>query len=231
MSELLHPAREWLPGRVCAIACAALLALVPGCDYDDPDDPGDPGDKVDFIRFSGPGRFSEVFLDTVFQSGEFAIDVMGAQPSRVWHLGPGTQRLPGIDDDLAPYPNPANSRKQTPHDGRWDKRYWVQFAGGAWQTLNISVDDNAAKFRASSSPPSFVPATIYMWCPELRACMSWARAVARREVRCYKHTLNGYERPVGADTCIYYHPRMHWRITTCDDCPIEAVTGVTRDEL
>jgi hypothetical protein len=157
-----------------ALLLTAGILVCPGCDYDDPDDPGAEA-QVDFIKFSGPGRFGVVFVDLVFQSGEFALDVIADQQPRIWKLGPGTDMISGTDDDVAPYPNPTNSRKRTAHDGEWDRRYWIQFAGGAWSSLNI-VADERAKFRASSSPPSFLPMTFHMWCPDGRACMTWALA-------------------------------------------------------
>lgn len=206
--------------RIWSVISLVLVLL--GCDYDDPEDPGEPGDQVDFIQFTGPGTFRVVFADLVFQSGEFAIDVIADQQPRVWSLGPGTNLLPGTDDDLAPYPNPANPRKRTEHDGEWDRRFWVQFAGGPWRSLGIRVADGRAKFRASGSAPSFFPKTEYLWCPDGGTCVNWIEAVARREARCFKYTINGFERPVAFSPCIHYHPRNHWRVVPCDDCPIPA---------
>jgi hypothetical protein len=202
--------------------CALLICL--GCDYDDPEDPGFP-EPADFIRFSGPGVFRETFIDLVFQSGMFAIDVIGDQRYQSWLIGPGVERIPGTDDDAAPYPQPnVRERKRIWPGGIWDKRYWVQFAGGAWNTLNIQVPDEWAMYRASSSPPSFFPKTVYIWCPAAGQCMTWPTAVRRGEVRCYRFTLNGYEQSVGERDCLYHHPRMHWRVTSCDDCPVPATT-------
>lgn len=208
--------------KLCALAFLSILAMSSGCDYDDPEDPGDPGDAVDFIRFTENGHFRERFLDLVFQSGELAVDELGGGLAYVPRLGPSQLAMElGIDDDFAPYPNLASSRKYTMHNGARDLRYWTQFAGGAWSSLYIEVVP-LARYRASSSPPSFFPMTMYQWCPATRPCMSWLTAVGRREVRCFKYGLNGNERPVGGATCVNYHPRMHWRVVGCDDCPLPA---------
>lgn len=199
-----------------------LACLLIGCEYDEPDT--ESGEAVDFIRFDRPGVFREFFVDLAFQSGEFAIDVIADQQPRLWYIGPGSDFVAGTDDDLAPYPNPALPRKRTEHDGEMDRRLWVQFAGGVWRSLGIRVADERARFRASSSGPSFFPKTAFQWCPDGGLCLTWVEAVARREARCFKYTVNGFERPVAFDRCVHYHPRKHWRVTACDDCPLPAVS-------
>jgi hypothetical protein len=206
---------------VTALACAALFV---GCDYeyDDPDDPG-AIEGAHFVRVTEPGRVQEWFENITFQAGEMAMDTLRGPLAYPVRLGPGSSLMTGVEDDWAPYPNPAGARKHTLHTGALDDRYWVQFAGGAWNTLNIEAHPSQL-FRASSSPPSFVPLTVLRWCPETRPCMAWLTAVARREVRCYRYSLNGRELPVAPATCVQYHPRVHWRVRSCDDCPIPAVT-------
>jgi hypothetical protein len=205
--------------RDLALVAVMLLA---GCDYDDGPDPGDPGALVDFIRFSEPGMFREVFLDIVFQAGELAVDVLpGELTVRVPRLGPGSSTMLPIDNDLAPYPHFALPVKRTKHNGIWDKRFWVQFAGGSWNTLSIEGGPED-RFRASSSPPSFFPKTEYFWCPTGRACQDWLTAVHSRAVRCFTYTLNGFERPVNPWDCYFYHPRMHWHVIGCGNCPVPA---------
>jgi hypothetical protein len=210
------------PAWTRALLTVVLLTLFGfGCDYDDPDDdPDPPVDQVSGIRFTGPGKFSVVFLDTVFQSGELAVDVLASSPPGPPLLGPGSDLEYGIDDDAAPYPNFSRARHRTP-DGRLDKRYWTQFAGGAWSTLNVAADGTTT-FRASGSPPSVIPLTGYGWCPDGLRCRTWAEALRRREVRCFRYGLNGQEVPVGPGACAWYHPRVHWRVVSCDDCPIPA---------
>jgi hypothetical protein len=136
-------------------------------------------------------------------------------------LGPGLDLQLGIDDDIAPYPHPVGSRKLHPVSGAQDERYWTQFAGGAWSTLNIEVNP-MARYRASSSYPSQLPRVVFLWCPDTRPCMEWLAAVGRREVRCFRYGLRGQEVPVGRSTCALYHPRMFWRVLGCDDCPVPA---------
>lgn len=198
-----------------------LLLALAGCDYDDPEDPG-AEHLADFIRFSEPGRFVEIFLDVAFQSGEQAVDVLPDQFTvQVPLLGPGSSTMIPIDGDLAPYPHPAGSVKRTHHTGFWDKRFWVQFAGGTWNTLTIEAGPEV-KFRASASPPSTIPKTLFLWCPEGRGCRDWIAAVTAREVRCFKYSLNGHELPVHPVDCHWYHPRMHWRVQGCGNCPVPA---------
>jgi hypothetical protein len=206
------------------VTALASVALLVGCDYeyDDPDDPG-AIEGVHFVRVTEPGRVQEWFENITFQAGEMAVDTLRGPLAYPVRLGPGSSLMTGVEDDWAPYPNPAGARKHTLHTGALDDRYWVQFAGGAWNTLNIEAHPKQ-QFRASSSPPSFVPLTVLRWCPETRPCMAWLTAVARREVRCYRYSLNGRELPVAPATCVQYHPRVHWRVRSCDDCPIPAVT-------
>lgn len=200
-----------------------LLVVLASCDYDDPEDPdGDLG-RVDFVRFYETGRFQEWFFDLTFQSGMMAADeLVPGVLSYVPRLGPGISLELGIDDDFAPYPHLVGSRKLHPVTGTQDKRYWTQFAGGAWNTLNLEVNP-MSRYRASSSYPSQVPRVTFMWCPATRPCMEWLAAVGRREVRCFRYGLQGQEVPVGRATCALYHPRTFWRVHACDDCPLPAV--------
>jgi hypothetical protein len=205
------------------IITTTLVLMLAACDYDDPDDPG-AENLADFIRFSEPGTFREVFLDVVFQSGEFAVDVLPGQFTvNLPLLGPGSSRMIPIDDAFAPYPHPAGSVKRTPHTGQWDTRAWVQFAGGAWNTLNIEAGPEVT-FRASASPPSTFPKTVFLWCPAGRPCRDWLSAVAAREVRCFKYSLNGFEQPVHPADCHWFHPRMHWHVNGCGNCPVPAAS-------
>jgi hypothetical protein len=222
MNDRAHPA---------AMRTMLLLAVLLGaCDYDDPDEPG-LEEQVDFIRFSTSGTFREVFWDVTFMSGEFAIDVIAKQGGP-WQLGPGTgfYYTYGTDHDLAPYPNPSRPLKQTPHDGAWDKRYWVQFAGMRWNMLGIRVYDQAAKFRASISPPPTVPMTSFAWCPDGGACVPWVIATKQGLAQCYRYSVDGYEKRVSRAVCAYHHPRMHWRVTACDDCKIPASEPFIRED-
>jgi hypothetical protein len=116
----------------------ALLAS--GCDYDDPEDPDGELGRVDFVRFYETGNFQQWFADLTFHSGEVAADELTPGVlSYVPRLGPGINLSLGIDDDFAPYPHVVGSRKLHPVTGVQDKRYWTQFAGGAWNTLNLEV--------------------------------------------------------------------------------------------
>lgn len=215
--------------RACVAAAVALAACaLPGCYGDDPDDPRF---HVDFITFLDTGTYREFFVDTSFQAGELAFDVLGEDVHPSWRMGPWPDLVRAIDSDAAPYPNPMLPRKRTPHDGRLDKRYWVQFAGGNnWRSLAIEVDP-ISLMRASSSPPSIFPQTVFMWCPDARAgtaqpCITWQSAVMAREVRCWRlDPTTGKPSMVSALACLAYHPRTHWRIVTCDDCdPIPTAT-------
>lgn len=200
-----------------------LVLAMTGCDYDDPEDPDGELGRVDFIRSYEVGRYQEWFADVVFQSGVMAADEM--TPGVLTYLprmGPGISLALGIDDDLAPYPHPVGSRKLHPVSGIQDKRYWVQFAGGAWNTLNLEVQP-MAPYRASSSYPSQYPKVLLRWCPATRPCMDWRTAVWRREVRCFRYGMLGQEVAVGRVTCALYHPRTFWRLQECDDCPLPAV--------
>ena len=202
---------------------ALLLALaLLGCDYDDPEDPDGEFGRVDFVRFYEVGRFQQLFLDLRFQAGELAADQLAAGVPALLRLGPGVDLQFGIDDDAAPYPHPVGSRKPHPVSGVPDQRHWTQFAGGAWSTLNIEVNP-MGRYRASATYPSQRPKVVFRWCPSTRPCMDWLTAISRREVRCFRYGLNGQEVAVGPGTCALYHPRMFWRVTSCDGCPQPAV--------
>jgi hypothetical protein len=204
--------------RITALLCA--LAMVSGCTSDD--EPGDPSLRVDFVSFLDSGTFRLLFVDTAFQAGEVAFDVIGESVPRAWRVGPWPDLVAATDDDVAPYPGTALPRKRTVHDGRLDKRYWSQFAGGSWRSLALDVDP-LVLMRASSSPPPVFPAGAFMWCPTGRPCMTWQAAVFASEARCWLLDEQGQVSVANRLACLANHPRMHWRIVTCDDCPIPAV--------
>lgn len=200
-------------------ALLIVLALA-GCVSDD--DSGAAFGHVDFIRFYETGLFHQRFVDLAFQAGEVAVDQLATSTVAAPRLGPGANSLmPGIDADVAPYPHLVGPPHLHPVTGAEDKRYWAQFAGGAWSSLNVEVSPTA-QYRASSSLPSQRPKVVFMWCPRTRPCMEWLTAVGRREVRCFRYGLQGQEVAVGRSSCARYHPRMFWRILTCDECPIPA---------
>jgi hypothetical protein len=203
--------------RICAIA---LVFAMGGC-IDDPDY----REEVDFVTFSEFGRFQERLIGAVFHSGTLAVDSLGGPIAYPMRLGPGRDLMVGIDDDFAPYPRPIGERKVTLHNGYRDNRYWVQFAGGQWTSLNIEVHPSE-RYRASPTLPRFDPPTEFRWCPDTRPCMDWIVAVNRREVRCWRYSLDGREVPVGTFTCAAYHPRQHWHVRGCDDCAVPAVTDL-----
>jgi hypothetical protein len=205
---------------VCALALAAT-----GCDYDDPENPGGELGRVDFVRFYEPGRYHELFVDARFMSGVMAVDQLSdGVLTYVPRLGPGLALSQGIDDDAAPYPHVVGPRKLHPVTGVEDDRYWTQFAGGAWNTLNVEVH-TLARYRASASYPSQFPRVTLWWCPATRPCIEWVAAALRREVRCFRYGLRGQEVAVGRETCARYHPRTFWQLQECDDCPLPAVSG------
>lgn len=207
-----------------------VIALhLTGCDFDDPEDPDGEFGRVDFVRFYENGRFQQWFWDLRFQAGVVAVDELSAGfvAYPPW-LGPGFDLVPGTDDDAAPYPQPVGSRKLHPVTGAQDKRYWAQFAGGSWNTLNVEVDPRAP-YRASASLPSQIPKVSFRWCPATRPCMDWLTAVSRREARCFRYGRNGQDVAVGRGTCALYHPRMFWRVVECDDCPLPAAQSSARE--
>jgi hypothetical protein len=204
---------------------ALILAALAGCDYDDPEDPDGELGRVDFVRFYEPGRYQEWFTDARFMSGVMAVDQLSdGVLTYVPRLGPGIALSQGIDDSVAPYPHVVGPRKQHPVTGVEDDRYWVQFAGGAWNTLNVEVHP-LARYRASASRPSFDPRVVLWWCPATRPCIEWPTAALRLEVRCFRYGLRGQEVAVGRATCALYHPRTFWQLQECDDCPLPAVSG------
>jgi hypothetical protein len=205
------------------IIAALLVAAFAGCDYDDPEDPGGELGRVDFVRFYESGRYQEWFTDARFMSGVMAADELSdGVLTYVPRMGPGTALSQGISDDDAPYPHLVGPRKLHPVTGAEDDRYWVQFAGGAWNTLNLEVNP-MARYRASASFP--YPRVVLRWCPATRPCIEWPTAALRREVRCFRYGLRGQEVAVGRETCAGYHPRTFWQLQECDDCPLPAVSG------
>jgi hypothetical protein len=218
--------------RACIHMVIGVAVCLVGCYGDDPDDPER---RVDFITFLKPGTFREYFVDTSFRAGEVAFDVLGTDIHTSWRLGPGSDFVQATDHDLAPYPNPMLPRKSAPHDGttdRIDKRYWVRFAGGTWRSLGLRVEDVISLLRASSSPPSFFPQTVFMWCPDGSPCVTWQAAVMAGDAWCWRFDATT-RKPVRASAlaCLAYHPRMHWRIDACDDdCDPIPTVSLERDE-
>jgi hypothetical protein len=144
-------------------------------------------------------------------------------------MGPGASYnyVPGTDADVAPYPNVMLPRKSMP-DGRLDKRYWTQFAGGTWRSVGIAVEPGL-KFRASSDPPGIYPvATMFVWQPSGKGEQSWPSAVLRDEVLCWAYGDTGVAHKVSKGECVFWHPRKHVGVDFCDDdCPVPAVTNPT----
>jgi hypothetical protein len=203
-----------------ALFCACSAALLAGC----LDDGEPPWERVDFITFASAGTYREEFVDQVFSSGEVAFDVLDENQRFVWMIGPGRNLVPGTDHDQAPYPNPMHPRKFDPRTTRFDKRYWTQFAGGVWRSVGIEVDKES-RLRASASPAPFVPRTVFTWCPSGGGCKWWSSAVHDESVRCWKWNERGTAKRTDRLTCLGFHPRTHWRVDPCDDCPLPAVRG------
>lgn len=197
---------------------ALLVVLCAGCTDDGA------AEHVDYITFRRAGTYREKFLDIAFWAGEVAFDVLADNPSRAWMMGPGSTSnyVPGTDADVAPYPNIMLPRKTTP-DGRLDKRYWTAFAGGSWSSVGILVEPRL-KFRASPDPPHIYPATMFVWQPQDKGEMSWPSAVLSEEVICWAFSSTGTAHKVSKGSCVFYHPRSHWSVDECDDCPLPAIT-------
>jgi hypothetical protein len=204
-----------------ALFCACSAALLVGC----LDDGDGPIEHVDYITFKQQGVFRE-YIDAPFVAGECAFDVLAENPPRAWMMGPGASYnfVAGTDADLAPYPNPMLPRKATP-DGRLDKRFWTAFAGGPWNSIGIQAEPKL-KFRASMDPRKVYPrSTVFVWQPTGRGEMWWSSAVLHEEVVCWAYGPTGREKRVSKGSCTWYHPRQHWAVDFCDDCPLPAVRG------
>jgi hypothetical protein len=204
-----------------ALFCACSAALLVGC----LDDGDGPIEHVDYITFKQQGVFRE-YIDAPFVAGECAFDVLAENPPRAWMMGPGASYnfVAGTDADLAPYPNPMLPRKATP-DGRLDKRFWTAFAGGPWNSIGIQAEPKL-KFRASMDPRKVYPrSTVFVWQPTNKGEMWWSSAVLHDEVMCWAHGPTGRPKRVSKGSCTWYHPRQHWAVDFCDDCPLPAVTG------
>jgi hypothetical protein len=44
------------------------------------------------------------------------------------------------------------------------------------------------------------------------------------EVICWAYGPTGRAKRVSKGSCTWYHPRQHWAVDYCDDCPISAIT-------
>jgi hypothetical protein len=198
------------------IIAALVLAVLPGCLVDSEGS----REHVDYITFKTAGVYREQLVNIVFSSGEVAFDVLDENARYVWMMGAGPRSLylPGIDHDQAPYPNPMYPRKHHPITLRFDKRWWQQFAGGAWRSVGIEVDSDS-KMRASAS---YSPETVFLWCPFDRTCMTWQAAVFDEQAKCWAWNERGTAKRVDRFSCLGWHPRSHIRVDPCDDCPLPA---------
>jgi hypothetical protein len=201
------------------IIAALLVVAGAGCISDDG---GAPIEHVDFITFKQPGVFRE-YIDAPFVSGECAFDVLADNPPHAWMMGPGASYNfhAGTDADLAPYPNFMLPRAVAP-DGRIDKRFWTAFAGGPWMSIGIKAEPGL-KFRATMDPRKQYPRmSWFVWQPTDRGEMPWSSAVLHEEALCWAYGSTGRPRKVGKGSCAFYHPRQHWSVDYCDDCPLPA---------